>query len=244
MKNQIMRRKIKLIESKIILITGTSKGIGRYLVEQYTTLGHHVIGCSRSKVEYYINNYQHFSLDICNEKDVKKMFSQIRKSYGRLDILINNAGIASMNHALLTTMDTVRKIYNTNVFGTFLFCREATKIMQRNQYGRIINFATVAVPLKLEGEAIYASSKAAVISLTQILARELAKIGITVNAIGPTPVKTDLISSVPDEKLDGLIKKQAINRYGEYGDIINVIDFFIKPESNFITGQVIYLGGV
>jgi len=149
-----------------------------------------------------------------------------------------------MNHALLTTMDTVHKIYGTNVFGTFLFCREAAKIMQRNQYGRIVNFSTVAVPLKLEGEAIYASSKAAVVSLTQILARELADIGITVNAIGPTPVKTDLIRSVPVEKIERLIKKQAIHRYGEYGDIINVIDFFIKPESNFITGQVIYLGGV
>ncbi|MBC8182563.1 SDR family oxidoreductase [candidate division KSB1 bacterium] len=231
-------------EKQIILITGTRKGIGRYLVEHYTSLDHQVIGCSRNETEYSIDNYQHFCLDVCDEKDVKRMFSQIRKSYGRLDILINNAGIASMNHALLTTMDTVHKIYGTNVFGTFLFCREATKIMQRNKYGRIVNFSTVAVPLKLDGEAIYASSKAAVVSLTQILARELANMGITVNAIGPTPVKTDLIRSVPDEKLERLIEKQAIHRYGEYGDIINVIDFFIRPESNFITGQVIYLGGV
>ena len=231
-------------EKQIILITGTRKGIGRFLVEHYTSLGHQVIGCSRNETEYSIDNYQHFCLDVCDEKDVKRMFSQIRKSYGRLDILINNAGIASMNHALLTTMDTVYKIYGTNVFGTFLFCREAAKLMQRNRYGRIVNFATVATPLKLEGEAIYASSKAAVISLTQILARELANIGITVNAIGPTPAKTDLIRSVPDEKLERLIEKQAIHRYGDYGDIINVIDFFINPESNFITGQVIYLGGV
>ncbi len=231
-------------EKQIILITGTRKGIGRYLVEHYTSLGHQVIGCSRNETEYSIDNYQHFSLDVCDEKEVKKMFSQIRKSFGRLDILINNAGIASMNHVLLTTMDTAHKIYGTNVFGTFLSCREAAKIMQRNQYGRIVNFSTVAVPLKLEGEAIYASSKAAVVSLTQILARELSNIGISVNSIGPTPVNKDLISPVPVEKLERLIEKQAIHRYGEYGDIINVIDFFIKPESNFITGQVIYLGGI
>jgi len=112
-----------LNEKQIILITGTRKGIGRYLVEHYTSLGHQVIGCSRNETEYSIDNYQHFCLDVCDEKDVKRMFSQIRKSYGRLDILINNAGIASMNHALLTTMDTVYKIYGTNVFGTFLFCR-------------------------------------------------------------------------------------------------------------------------
>lgn len=233
-----------MIEKQIILITGTRKGIGRFLVEHYTSMGHQVIGCSRNKAEYSIDHYQHFCLDVCDEKDVKRMFSQIRKSYGRLDILINNAGIASMNHALLTTMDTVNKIYSTNVFGTFLLCREASKIMQQNQYGRIVNFSTVAVPLKLEGEAIYASSKAAVISLTEILARELANIGITVNAIGPTPVKTDLISSVPTEKINRLLERQAIHRYGEFDDIVNVIDFFIKPESNFITGQVIYLGGV
>ena len=234
----------KLNEKQIILITGTRKGIGRHLVDHYTSLGHQVIGCSRNETEYSVENYQHFCLDVCDEKKVKYMFSQIRKSHGVLHILINNAGIASMNPALLTTIDTVHKVLNTNVVGTFLFCREAAKLMQRNRYGRIINFATVATPLKLEGEAIYASSKAAVISLTQILARELANIGITVNAIGPTPVKTDLIRSVPVEKIERLIEKQAIHRYGEYGDIINVIDFFIKPESNFITGQVNYLGGV
>ena len=231
-------------EKQITLITGTRKGIGQYLVDHYTSLGHQVIGCSRNETEYSVENYQHFCLDVCDEKKVKNMFSQIRKSYGGLDILINNAGIASMNHALLTTIDTVHKILNTNVVGTFLFCREAAKLMQRNRYGRIINFSTVATPLKLEGEAIYASSKAAVVSLTQILARELADIGITVNAIGPTPVKTDLIRSVPVEKIERLIEKQAIHRYGEYGDIINVIDFFIKPESSFITGQIVYLGGI
>jgi len=233
-----------LNEKQITLITGTRKGIGRNLVDHYTSLGHQVIGCSRNEIEYSIDNYQHFCLDVCDEKKVKNMFSQIRKSYGGLDILINNAGIASMNHALLTAINTVHKILNTNVVGTFLFCREAAKLMQRNRYGRIINFSTVATPLKLEGEAIYASSKAAVVSLTQILARELADIGITVNAIGPTPVKTDLIKSVPVEKLERLIERQSIHRYGEYGDIINVIDFFIKPESDFITGQVIYLGGI
>ena len=233
-----------MIDKSVMVISGTSKGIGRFLVEHYTSLGYQVIGCSRSEAEYSIDNYQHFCLDVSNEKEVKKMFSQIRKNYGRLDILINNAGIASMNHILLTPINTVNKILNTNVVGTFLFCREAAKIMKKNHNGRIINFATVATPLKLEGEAIYASSKAAVESLTQVIARELSDFGITVNAIGPTPVKTDLIRSVPKEKMDALISMQAIKRYGEFVDISNVIDFYIKPESNFITGQIIFLGGI
>ena len=143
-------------EKQITLITGTRKGIGRSLVDHYTSLGHQVIGCSRNETEYSVDNYQHFCLDVCDEKKVKNMFSQIRKSYGGLDILINNAGIASMNHVLLTPIDTFHKIFRTNVLGTFLFCREAAKLMQRNRYGRIINFATVATrknPLKRQAFA-------------------------------------------------------------------------------------------
>ncbi len=231
-------------EKPVVVITGTRTGIGKFLAEYYVKKGFYVIGCSRKQVDFELKNYQHFYLDISDEPAVKKMYNQVRKTYGRLDVLINNAGIASMNHALLTTIDTVNKVFNTNVVGTFLSCREAAKLMQMNKFGRIINFTTVATPLKLEGEAVYASSKAAVVSITQILARELADMGITVNAIGPVPVKTDLIRAVPREKIESLINRQAIRRYGEFKDIVNVIDFFLKKESNFITGQVIYLGGI
>lgn len=231
-------------EKPVVVITGTRTGIGKFLAEYYVKKGFYVIGCSRKQVDFELKNYQHFYLDISDEPAVKKMYNQVRKTYGRLDVLINNAGIASMNHALLTTIDTVNKVFNTNVVGTFLSCREAAKLMQMNKFGRIINFTTVATPLRLEGEAVYASSKAAVVSITQILARELADMGITVNAIGPVPVKTDLIRAVPREKIESLINRQAIRRYGEFKDIVNVIDFFLKKESNFITGQVIYLGGI
>jgi 3-oxoacyl-[acyl-carrier protein] reductase len=158
--------------------------------------------------------------------------------------LLNNAGIASMNHALLSTAATAQAIFATNFHGTFLFCREVAKTMVRQKAGRIVNFATVATPLRLEGESLYAASKAAVESFTQVLARELGPTGVTVNAVGPTPVPTDLIKSVPKAKMDALLARQAIRRFGAIDDVINVIDFFLSPHSGFITGQVIYLGGV
>jgi 3-oxoacyl-[acyl-carrier protein] reductase len=229
---------------QVVLITGTRKGIGRHLVQYYADQGYRVVGCSRGEVDYKLENYRHFCLDVSDEKKVKKMFVEIRKTYNQLDILINNAGIASMNHVLLTPLKTVTNIFNTNVVGTFLLCREAAKLMSKKKYGRIVNFSTVATPLKLEGEAVYAASKAAILSLTQILARELADFGITVNSVGPTPVETDLIRSVPKDKIDRLLARQAIPRFGTFKDITNVIDFFIQKNSDFVTGQNIYLGGV
>jgi len=228
----------------VTLITGTRKGIGKYLAEHYVAQGHIVVGCSRSDVDWQLDGYHHFLADVIDEQAVKALFKNIRLKFGVLDNLINNAGIASMNHLMLTPLSTVNNIFNTNVVGTFLFCREAAKIMAKNKYGRIVNFTTVATPLKLEGEAIYAASKAAVYSLTEVLARELAEFNITVNAVGPTPIDTDLIRSVPQDKMDRLVARQAIIRKGVLQDVSNVTDFFLRKESDFITGQNLYLGGV
>lgn len=172
------------------------------------------------------------------------MFSEIRKKHASLDVLLNNAGITSTNPVLLTPVQAVRNLMNTNVVGNFLLCREAAKIMSLQKYGRIVNFVSTATPLQLEGEAIYAASKAAVISLTQIMAREFASYNITVNAVGPAPIQTDFIKAVPAAKIQKILERQAILRLAEFADISNVIDFFIRPESSFITGQTIFLGGV
>jgi 3-oxoacyl-[acyl-carrier protein] reductase len=229
---------------KIILITGTRKGIGRKLAEYYLSTNNIVIGCSREESDLINTNYKHFICDVSAEIEVLKIFKYIRSEYGKLDILINNAGLASLNHILLTPLTTIKKLFETNLIGTFLFSRESAKLMKKNAYGRIINFSTVAVPLNLEGETIYAATKSAVEQLTKNMAKELGALGITVNAIGPTPIETDLIKAVPKDKINKLLESQSISRFGSFEDVINVIDFFISEKSNFITGQVIYLGGV
>ena len=216
----------------------------RAIAEQLLEQGWLVAGCSRRKSDLQAEAYRHFVLAVSDEDAVVHMVRQIKRELGPVYALINNAGTAAMNHLLLTPGETCRAVFETNVTGSFLCLRECAKQMSRQNAGRIINFSSVAAPLSLEGEAVYASSKAALESLTRTAARELGAHGITVNAIGPTPVDTDLIRTVPKEKIEALIARQPIPRMGTVADVLNCVDFFLREESAFISGQVLYLGGV
>ncbi len=228
----------------IIVITGTSRGIGRSLAEYYTGKGHTVVGCSRSECDFKHNLYVHYTVDMSDEKAVNDFAAAVRKRFGHIDALINNAGVASMNHFMLTPLETARRLMNTNFFGPFAAIRAFISLLKKSEHPRVVNFSTVAVPFNLDGELAYVSSKAAVEELTKILAKELSGFKITVNAVGPTPVKTALTAKVPENKIQALLDRQAIKRFGEFEDIRNVINFYLQPESDFITGQIIYLGGV
>lgn len=228
----------------VIVITGTSRGIGRFLAEYYLSKGNTVVGCSRSTSDLSHENYLHYTVDMTDEAEINQFALTVRKKLGRVDALINNAGVASMNHFLLTPIPTAKRLMQINFFGPLIAIRAFANSLKKSLHPRIINFSTVAVPFNLDGELAYASSKAAVEEMTKIMAKELAVFKITVNAVGPTPVKTSLIAKVPEVKIRGLLDRQAIKRFGEFEDVRNVIDFYLKPESDFITGQIIYLGGV
>ena len=226
-----------------ILITGTSHGIGAYLARHYLAAGDVVIGCARSDAPIHEERYTHAKIDVSDEQGVRALFHDIRHRLGVLDVLINNAGISCMNPAALTPFETARGILATNFLGTFLFSHAAIRLLRASSTGRIVNFTTDAVPLRLDGEAIYAASKSAVETFTRILAREVGRFGITCNAVGPSPVKTRLTSNVAEGTMTQLISRQAIARWAEPKDVTNVIDFFLRPESAMVTGQVVYLGG-
>lgn len=228
----------------VTVITGTSRGIGLQLAGYFAEEGHQVIGCSRTEADLEHECYHHYRVDVTDPDAIRGFAFQVGKKFEKVDALINNAGAASMNHFKLTDPKTAERLMKINYLSAFSCSQAFFNLLRKADNPRIINFTTVAVPLNLEGELAYSASKAAVESMTKILAKELGPFGITVNAIGPAPAKTNLILGVPKEKIDQLIQQQAIKRFTELEDILQVLNFFLDPKSGFITGQILYLGGI
>ena len=229
----------------VMLVTGTSKGIGQYLADYYLNKGFIVIGCSRTPCLIEHENYVHLITDIANEDEILNIFKYIRKEFKRLDVLINNAAI---NPAILSVAflpyDVIQKIFKVNVFAPIMFCREAIKLMSRNKSGRIINIGSMATRHEVPGEALYTSTKAAVIAFTRVLSKEVYSFGITANVVAPSVIETDLSKAIKPKALQEVLNRNAVKGYGNFKDVSNTIDYLVKEESKSVTGQVIYLGGV
>jgi 3-oxoacyl-[acyl-carrier protein] reductase len=226
-----------------ILITGGSKGIGLQITDHYLSLGHELITVSRTAIKEKEKLTQYLA-DITNEEEVMAVIRDLKLKKRKIDILINNAGIASMNFMVSTPFSKATEIMNTNFLGSFLMTREISKMMIRNNYGRIINFSSVSVPMHLEWQSLYASSKAAIEEFTKIIAKELAPFNITANILGPNPIDTGLIKNIPEKNLDSVIQQQALKSKGEIVDLLHCLDFLMDEKSRAITGQTIYLNGV
>lgn len=226
-----------------MVITGSRTGLGRLLAAHYASNGYRVIGCSRGPFEGELANYEHVRADVADEAAVKALFARVHE-YGRLDVLLNNAGVASANHALLTPVATVRELLETTVVGTFLCCREAAKLMRRRG-GRIVNVSTVHVPLATIGTSVYGAAKSAVEQFTRVFAKEVASFGVAVNCLGLPLVRgTGMVEQLEDSV--GV----AASRLGvpevDVADVIAALDPLIRPGGGrpLLTGETIYLGGV
>jgi 3-oxoacyl-[acyl-carrier protein] reductase len=224
------------------LITGTSLGLGRALAERLLADGWTVHGFARGAQDLAHANFHGQTVDVTDEAAVRSAVATITEG-GRIDLLVNNAGVASMNALLLTPGETAERLMRVNYLGTFHCLQAVGKVMVRQRAGRIINLTTVAVPLSLEGEATYVASKAAVEALTKVAAKELAHSGVIVSAVGFGPIDTALTKGVPKTALSKI--NAAIGR-PEGTTMEQAVDFILAriQAADLKTGSVEYLGQI
>jgi 3-oxoacyl-[acyl-carrier protein] reductase len=220
------------------LITGTSQGLGLALAERLLAEGWIVHGFARGAQALAHANFHGHAVDVTDEAAVRSAVATISEA-GRIDLLVNNAGAASMNALLLTPGETAERLMRVNYLGTFHCLQAVGKVMVRQRAGRIINLTTVAVPLSLEGEAAYVASKAAVEALTKVAATELAHSGVIVSAVGFGPIDTKLTNGVPKTALSKI--NAAIGR-PDGTTMEQAVDFLLAHFRSAPAGKVEYLG--
>ena len=232
-------------EGRIVIVTGARRGIGRGVAEHLLKRGYRVAGVARSTDCWSAPGFSYRPMDVCDERQVRTTFSGIRKEEGEVYGLVHCAGQGPItNHSMLMPSTTMNRFLEQNVVGTFIVNREVAKLLRRSGVGRIVNTSSVAVPLALKGDGAYVASKRAVERMSQVMARELAPLGITVNLVGPGPIPTDGLARVPEEQLQETVAALPIPGFGRVEDVANVVDFFLDPKSDAISGQVVYLSGV
>lgn len=225
---------------KLAIISGASKGIGQYLSIKLLEEKFKVVNISRSKSKN--ENVIDYEFDLLKTNKISDLVKDIKKTHGSPQLLINNAGIASMNHTLLMKDKKIADIVNLNLTAPLILSKEVSKTMIR-EGGKILNISSVAVPLLLQGEAVYASSKSGLEIFTKILSKELAEVKIEVACLGLTPIFTDLIKNVPKEKIDNIINQQPIKKTYTEIDIWEFLYNYINDKKQKFNGTVNYLGG-
>lgn len=233
-----------LYVDKIVLITGARRGVGLLLTEHFLAQGATVIGFSRHADDQSRDRYTPVEVDIGDAESVAKAFEQVRKQFGRVDIVINNAAVLTSQYVMIMPPGAAKNMLDANIFGTFLVSREAAKLMRKTKWGRIINIGSMAASLEPIGDSVYAATKAAVSTLANVMAKEFASMNVTCNTLGITAIATDMLGQLPKDKIDGVIAGLPLPRYAVPDDIFNVVDFFASERSGYITAQTVFLGGV
>ncbi len=234
------------MEKPVVLITGTSQGLGLSLAEYYLSKGERVIGCSRGKNES-INNqdYQHFEVDVGSEQSIENMFMKIKKNGQQIGLLVNNAGIAHKGYVLRLAQEEISNVLTVNTIGSILVSRYAYKNMRKFKCGNIINISSLHTSLAIEGASVYAASKSALEQFTKSMAKEVSAEGIRVNSVALSIVENTGMAAELDEAMQEKILNQTfIQRSISVREVVHVIDFLRSEFASSITGECIHLGGV
>lgn len=238
---------------KVALITGASRGIGRACAVRLAADGYSVvINYSHSEAEALAaleeiraagGDGMICKADVSNPEEVREMVTLVDKTYGQIDLLVNNAGVVKDEYLLMMNPDTLDKCLSLNVKGYF-FCAQAVALkMFRKKRGVILNMSSVSGELALAGQSVYSATKGAVNSMTRVLAKELSPKGIRVNAIAPGFIETDMIRALPEEKKAEYLANIPLRRFGKAEEVAAAVSALASDAFSYMTGQIVTLDG-
>jgi len=234
------------------IITGAGRGIGKAIGETLARHGVNIVVVdvdlnmareAASDIEKLGIRSIGLKADVSSSSEVSGLFEQALREFGKVEILVNNAGITRDGILMRMKEEDWDAVINVNLKGTFLCSKEAVKIMAKQRYGRIINIASVVAFMGNPGQANYSASKAGIVGLTKTIAKEYAGRALTVNAVAPGFISTAMTDALPENVKQEMMKAIPMSRFGTAQDVANAVFFFASPESGYITGQVIHVNG-